>query len=582
MDVLNECLDYLWALYDSLSAKCLVIIMGDLNGDLGNSLGGRGKYEANDRGLKILDFINFFNLCPVNLLPTSCGPLETFVVHSGRYKSTLDYILLPNCLFDSIIFCKTFDKSIDNTSDHLPATLKIKYHFNSRTLNHNDAIQNHTIKSKITWSSFSKEEIDNNYSVPLMNELNTLALDEYNSLACSSDAIIALLTKHASSLARPICRNKTKAKVYFKLPPDVKDARLQGKIAFNAWKASDFPSEGNVYLVYRSKRNEYRLKLREFLNQLEADKIIKLSHAAESDEKLFWKLIKGQRSSSQMTAFLVNDTLLTDRSKIRQMWADHFETLGTPSVNDNFDNNFCADIANRVREVFDSCMNDPSGELCEPLRYEEVESVCASLKAGISGVEIDYEQIRFPGPPLRKLLSQLCQDFFMNHSFCESLLTGIILPLLKGKGAKANNNDNYRGITLFPTLCKIYEMVLLNRLEKHAVDEGLFSDMQFGFKEGVGCPEASFTILETINHMLERGSKVFGRFLDVRKAFDTVWIDGLLYKLFSEFGVKGRMWLAIKTLYTGVKAPVLYSGSLSRKFVVSQGTGQGRILAPFM
>ena len=89
-------------------------------------------------------------------------------------------------------------------------------------------------------------------------------------------------------------------------------------------------------------------------------------------------------------------------------------------------------------------------------------------------------------------------------------------------------------------------MVLLNRLEKHAVDEGLFSDMQFGFKDGVGCKmlvlEASFTILETINHMLERGSKVFGCFLDVRKAFDTVWIDGLLYKLFSEFGVQGRMW----------------------------------------
>ena len=83
--------------------------MGDLNGDLGNSLAGKGKYEANDRGLKILDLINFFNLCPVNLLPTSCGPLETFFAHSGRYKSTFDYIFLPNCLFDSIVFCKTFD-----------------------------------------------------------------------------------------------------------------------------------------------------------------------------------------------------------------------------------------------------------------------------------------------------------------------------------------------------------------------------------------------------------------------------------------------------------------------------------------
>ena len=42
------------------------------------------------------------------------------------------------------------------------------------------------------------------------------------------------------------------------------------------------------------------------------------------------------------------------------------------------------------------------------------------------------------------------------------------------------------------------------------------------------------------------------------------------------------MWLAIKDLYTDVKAQVLYSGELSREFDVSQGTGQGRIFAPFM
>ena len=82
--------------------------------------------------------------------------------------------------------------------------------------------------------------------------------------------------------------------------------------------------------------------------------------------------------------------------------------------------------------------------------------------------------------------------------------------------------------------------------------------------------------------MLERGSKVFSCFLDVRKTFDTVWIDGLLYKLFKDLGIKGRMWLAIKDLYTDVKAQVLYSGELSREFDISQGTGQGRIFAPFM
>ena len=162
----------------------------------------------------------------------------------------------------------------------------------------------------------------------------------------------------------------------------------------------------------------------------------------------------------------------------------------------------------------------------------------------------------------------------------ENLKSGVILPLFKGKGAKAKNKDNHRGITMFPTLCKVYEMILLNRLEDFAKQKGFVSEMQFGFQEGVGCIEASFVILETINHMLERGSKVFICFLDVRKAFDTVWIDGLLYKLFTELEAGGRTRLAVKDLYTGVKAHVLYSGSLSRQFSVSQGTGQGRILPP--
>ena len=42
------------------------------------------------------------------------------------------------------------------------------------------------------------------------------------------------------------------------------------------------------------------------------------------------------------------------------------------------------------------------------------------------------------------------------------------------------------------------------------------------------------------------------------------------------------MWLAIKDLYTGVKAQVLHSGSLSKQFNVSESTGQWRIFAPFM
>ena len=73
-----------------------------------------------------------------------------------------------------------------------------------------------------------------------------------------------------------------------------------------------------------------------------------------------------------------------------------------------------------------------------------------------------------------KTLISIISEFFHNFSACDSLKTSVILPLFKGKGTKANNKDNYRGITLFPTLCKIYEMVLLNGLESYTEQKNYF------------------------------------------------------------------------------------------------------------
>ena len=52
------------------------------------------------------------------------------------------------------------------------------------------------------------------------------------------------------------------------------------------------------------------------------------------------------------------------------------------------------------------------------------------------------------------------------------------------------------------------------------------------------CSRLKPGVLESINHLLERGNKRFAFFPDVRKAFDTVLIDGLLYKIFLELGIK--------------------------------------------
>ena len=88
---------------------------------------------------------------------------------------------------------------------------------------------------------------------------------------------------------------------------------------------------------------------------------------ANSNENSARKHLKGQRSSSQMGAFLVNDNL-TDKNLIREMWADYFEALGTSSENAHFFDT----VARGVQEIFLYCTNDCTGALSQPLEYEKL------------------------------------------------------------------------------------------------------------------------------------------------------------------------------------------------------------------
>ena len=126
----------------------------------------------------------------------------------------------------------------------------------------------------------------------------------------AADKISQFLIDNSLSLVPSVLsRNKKHSKGlrYVKLPGDVKAARSVCKTAFDSWKKHDFRSGGDTHDTYLCTRKEYRLLLRNFLNNLESNKVKKVCNAAESGEKLFWNLLKGQRSTSQMSAFLVEN-----------------------------------------------------------------------------------------------------------------------------------------------------------------------------------------------------------------------------------------------------------------------------------
>ena len=256
-----------------------MLILGDLNGDLGNSLGDKGSYEPNQRGLKLLDLVDFFNLCPVNLLGSCSGPLESYISHCGRYHSTTYYILLPNCLLDYIVSAKTFDLHVDNMSDHLLIEVCLSYPYKSVNNAPEDNIDISESKPKVCWYKFSPDKVSEKYSIPLLQDLQHLSSDLFDTTENVMTECYNLLQVHSFPLvSKPTfkCKNKNKNTVYVKLPSDIQAARHDCKGAFNLWKQQDFSDNGEVRDVYRTKCREYRTDLHKFFNQIETDKAAKL------------------------------------------------------------------------------------------------------------------------------------------------------------------------------------------------------------------------------------------------------------------------------------------------------------------
>ena len=81
------------------------------------------------------------------------------------------------------------------------------------------------------------------------------------------DCSTSLVVPHVKTI-----KKKNKRNVYVRLPDDVKTARSHCKIAFESWKEKDYPDGNETCENYCSKRREYRFKLRNSLNQLEAEK----------------------------------------------------------------------------------------------------------------------------------------------------------------------------------------------------------------------------------------------------------------------------------------------------------------------
>ena len=91
----------------------------------------------------------------------------------------------------------------------------------------------------------------------------------------------------------------------------------------------------------------------------------------------------------------------------------------------------------------------------------------------------------------------------------------------------------------------------------------------------------SYVVNEVIDMYRNENSKLFSCFVDIEKAFDSVWWAGLLYKM-SNLGIKHKLWHLFHKWLHGSTCNVMLNGSFSPSFTISRSIKQGGLLSMLM
>ena len=140
---------------------------------------------------------------------------------------------------------------------------------------------------------------------------------------------------------------------------------------------------------------------------------------------------------------------------------------------------------------------------------------------------------------------------------------------------------NYRPVSLLPICGKVFERLIYNSLFEYFIENDLISPNQSGFKPGDSCTNQLISITHEIYQSFDDGFEVRGVFLDISKAFDKVWHDGLIYKL-KQNGVAGDLLDTLTNFLKERKQRVVLNGQYSTWINVEAGVPQGSILGPLL
>lgn len=154
-----------------------------------------------------------------------------------------------------------------------------------------------------------------------------------------------------------------------------------------------------------------------------------------------------------------------------------------------------------------------------------------------------------------------------------------IFVLLKPDKSPAETSS-YRPISLLPVISKLFEKLYIKRLNEIVGKKHLIIDAQFGFRAKHSTIEQLHRVTSYIENALEKGKFCVAVFLDVAQAFDRVWHERLVEKLFKILPCNHVELLS--SFLEGRQFRIRYENAISSLRPIGAGVPQGSCLSPLL
>ena len=212
------------------------------------------------------------------------------------------------------------------------------------------------------------------------------------------------------------------------------------------------------------------------------------------------------------------------------------------------------------------------GKLCKTLH-----SLRAKTSSGYDGISVKL--LKYLLPALSKPLCLIINQSLVTGIYLDELKIAKVIPLFKKDDTLLM--DNYRAISLLPSISKLFEKVVSNQVSEYFMKNNLFHEGQYGFRDHHSTELAYIKLSDRIISALDEKQLPVTIYMDLSKAFDKPDHDTLL-KTRNNYGISSTALEWFRSYLSHRSQYVELNGVSSSQTRNTTGVPQGSILGPLL